>query len=146
MILPTIQYTKGWKYCTDKDACFDLPYDLFGSLPTVGNEELFTQGGKTPFLYLYKGFLWDGPSGPAIDHRGAMAPSLFHDGMYYLCREGLLDYLVWRQAADVHFRKLLLLAGISEIEAMLWYEAVHYGAAGAAVPQTDTVITIEGIT
>jgi hypothetical protein len=144
MILPTLEYTRGWKYRSELDAKFDLPYDLFGSLPVIHHEEFSLYGGKTPTLHVFEGFLWDGPSGPTIDHKCAMTPSQFHDCMYYAGREGLLDPVVWRPTIDLHFYNLLILAGMVEVEALVWYHAVRVGAASAMQPQQETVITVGG--
>ncbi len=124
---------------------FDLPYDLFGSLPTIDHGEFYLNGGKFARLVIYEGFLWDGPSGPTIDHPCAMVPSQFHDCMYYAGREGLLDPVVWRPTIDLHFLTLLRLAGMNEVEALAWYHAVRVGAESAMMPQQETIITIEGV-
>lgn len=144
-MLPEIEYMEGFKYLLNTDAHIMLPYDLFGSLPDVDHAEFMIRGGTFPFLHLYEGFLWDGPSDPAPDRRCAMGPSLFHDGLYYPQRLGLLDYRDWRLPVDVHFRTLLIESGMSEAEADVWYAAVRYGGEPSAVPQDERVIRIAGV-
>lgn len=41
-------------------------------------------------MCIYKGYRWDGPSGPAIDTMTFMRASLIHDALYQLIREGYL--------------------------------------------------------
>lgn len=59
--------------------------------------------GRTGVLTVRAGWLWDGPSGPALDTSTAMRASLVHDALYQLMREGSLpqdcktrsDELLW---------------------------------------------------
>jgi hypothetical protein len=50
-------------------------------------------------LVIYKGYEWDGPSGPAIDSDNFMDGSLVHDLLYELLRDGHLKprwkYRLW---------------------------------------------------
>ena len=51
-------------------------------------------------LVIYKGYEWDGPSGPAIDTDNFMDGSLIHDMLYQLMREGKLKRRPYRLYAD----------------------------------------------
>lgn len=51
-------------------------------------------------LVIYKGYEWDGPSGPAIDTDNFMDGSLIHDLLYQLMREGHLKRWPYRLYAD----------------------------------------------
>jgi hypothetical protein len=51
-------------------------------------------------LVIYKGYEWDGPSGPAIDTDNFMDGSLIHDLLYQLMREGELKRWPYRLQAD----------------------------------------------
>ena len=141
--LPSISFTKGWKYQTTDAVRFALPYDQFGSLPEINHPEVYACGGHEPLLLVYRDFLWDGPSGPTYDTDDSMTPSLFHDAMYYMCREGRLDYKVWRPTIDLHFLALNRLAGMAEVRALAWYEAVKNAAEAQAMPQAERIYTIK---
>jgi hypothetical protein len=51
-------------------------------------------------LVIYKGYEWDGPSGPAVDTDNFMDGSLIHDMLYQLMREGELERWPYRLYAD----------------------------------------------
>jgi len=58
-------------------------------------------------LIIDKGFSWDGASGPAVDTKSMIRPSLLHDCLYRLMKDGLLS-LKWRKAADKEFRRIYI--------------------------------------
>jgi hypothetical protein len=76
-------------------------------------------------LTIREGYAWDGPSGPTIDTLDFMRPSLAHDGLYQLMREGHLDHLVYRQPADQELRRLCLEDGMSRVRAWWVYQGVR---------------------
>jgi hypothetical protein len=56
---------------------------------------------RTGFVVIYKGYEWDGPSGPAIDTDNFMDGSLIHDLLYqYMREERLKPRWKWRLWAD----------------------------------------------
>jgi hypothetical protein len=81
------KYVLNWSYIDD------IPF----TSPVVINTEWCVVGGNG--IMIYKGYEWDGPSGPTIDTDDFMDGSLVHDALYQLIREGELG-MGSRKAAD----------------------------------------------
>ena len=75
-------------------------------------------------LIIYKGYSWDGCSGPTIDTKSSMVAGLVHDAIYQIMREGKLDRK-YRKTADILFRKLCISNGMSRLRAWTWYIAIR---------------------
>lgn len=75
---------------------------------------------------IYRGYCWDGASGPTWDTPDTMRASLVHDVFYQCFREGILSR-DWRKAADKLFRKMCLEDGMSKFRANYFYLAVRTG-------------------
>ncbi|SMC69553.1 Protein of unknown function [Desulfocicer vacuolatum DSM 3385] len=73
-------------------------------------------------LKIKKGFIWDGPSAPAIDTVDFMRGSLVHDALYKLIRDGHLKKTA-RKKADRILQRICLEDGMPKIRAFL----VYYG-------------------
>jgi hypothetical protein len=82
------------------------------------------QLGHDGVLTIQQGYLWDGPSGPAVDTNSLMRASLVHDALYELMQLRLLDGQ-WRKAADVLLRRLSIEDGCWRIRAWWVYWAVR---------------------
>ena len=61
-------------------------------------------------LTIYKGYFWDGVSGPTFDTLNLRKSSIVHDALYQLMRLGKLDRRDWRKA-DEMFRRCALSDG-----------------------------------
>ena len=87
--------------------------------------------GRLTFLAYYA---WNGPSVPPFVkiNKDSMRPSLIHDGLYQLMRQGKLDRKRYRLWVDKLFRGHLLEDGMSKIRAALWYKAVRLFASKSA--------------
>lgn len=83
-------------------------------------------------LTIFKGYCWDGGSGPAIDTANFMRASLIHDALYQLMREGVIDRKKFRKRADQIMREIALEDGMSNIRARWIYCAVRIGARGSS--------------
>ena len=82
-----IAYKAGYKYV------LQLTYSL--CVPLSPKTNIMSSGGYVHLdtsgnLTIYKGYAWDGASGPAIDSKAFMRGSLVHDACYQLIAEGLL--------------------------------------------------------
>jgi len=94
-----------WKYTLESDYSVNIDIHIpefmagtyFDGLVTI------TVDGA---LLIRKGYCWDGASGPAIDTKSIMRPSLIHDVLYQLISEGCIDS-GHRKRADIIFRKEL---------------------------------------
>lgn len=86
-------------------------------------------------LYIAEQYAWDGASGPTFDTKNTMTPSLIHDALYQLMREGLLSADL-KEDADRIFYLMLKERGMWFIRARLWYRAVTIGG-----PTSSYVLT-----
>lgn len=130
-----IHYRSGYKYQLAEDyEQHPLP-DWFRWLEPVHHRyfEILT-GQKFPALNVKGGYAWDGPSGPTIDDRHGMRPSLVHDVFYQALREGMLPANLYldgqepidlRYWADYELWRLARQDGMNPIRARLWFWAVR---------------------
>lgn len=124
-----IYYKKGYKYqlhetyqCrVDIEIPETIRVGLFLILesPLPGDAHV-----GTSLLTIRAGYAWDGASGPTLDTKKTMRPSLVHDALYQLIRSGKLDRK-WRKQADLEFKKHMLDAGMWTKKAKLWYWMVR---------------------
>ena len=92
-----VLYTGGYRYQTKLGVRLIIP-ELIGAVAeTVRNR--FIQLEPNGHFTIQRGYAWDGPSGPMPDWDCVMRASLFHDALYQLIRERLLD-VAYRKAAD----------------------------------------------
>lgn len=85
-------------------------------------------------LFVFKDYMWDGPSGPTFDTKTFMRGSLIHDALYQLMREGLLDRK-YRKCADQLLRKICLEDGMAKWRARYVYWAVRKFAKKSSMPR-----------
>ncbi len=123
-----IKYNKTYKYKLSDAEYFDLSsYITDSKLVHVGGWCALDEG----MLIIYKGYAWDGASGPAIDTPDFMLGSLVHDAMYQLMREGILDQRL-RKVADQVLYDICKDAGMPWWRAQYVYWAVRmFGAKNA---------------
>lgn len=74
-------------------------------------------------LTIYRGYCWDGASGPTWDTPSCRRGSLVHDALYQLMREGKLS-MKYKLVADSLLHKLLLEDGMWKWRADAWLWAV----------------------
>jgi hypothetical protein len=72
-----------------------------------------------------RGFVWNGPSGPAVDTANTMGPSCGHDALYSLIEDGKLSDSA-RRRADKSYRRWLKSAGVSWWRRMLHFKGVRW--------------------
>ena len=70
-------------------------------------------------LFVRKNYCWDGASGPTVDTKNTILPSLPHDALFQLIRNGYLSH-EWYKEADAELYRLLALGGMSKIRLFLW--------------------------
>lgn len=94
-----MRYKMGLKYQLDKMYITQTPIKGLHVMSNDGFVKLTPSG----FLFIKAGFAWDGPSGPMLDSQWVMTPSLVHDALYQLIREGKLSIDTYRSVADQLF-------------------------------------------
>lgn len=91
-------------------------------------------------LEIYKGYAWDGPSGPTIDTKDFMRGSLVHDALYQLIREQKLARK-YKEYADKLLHDICIEDGMSKFRAWYVYWAVRlFGKARKDHDNTSDVI------
>lgn len=75
-------------------------------------------------IVMFKGYAWNGASGPTLDTDDTMAPSAGHDALYQLIEMGAIPSSL-RVEADRDLRDWLIGEGMPEVRALLWYRAVR---------------------
>ena len=120
---------------TDKPLYYTLS-ERWANVPTFSLHEGSVQG-NTRQMNIDEGYPWDGASGPTIDTKDSMLPSLIHDFLYEAFRQGKLDPGEWREKADLEFYDLCLACGMGKLRASTWYYAIRWGAAKAARPESN---------
>jgi hypothetical protein len=139
-------YTKGFDY----HLLYDFYYqtDIF-PLQKIVTEyiELNTDG----WLFVRKGFYWDGASGPTVDTKSTIRASLVHDALYWLIRNGYLSNN-YRDKADLIFKNLLvndykpaglckgLKRRINKLRAFFWWRGVRRFGIFAVLPKYEKAI------
>jgi len=124
-----IYYTKGYKY--------QLKYTYRTNIAVYPEERIetdFTILDTNGDLTVFKGYAWDGPSGPTIDTPNFMRSSLEHDVVYQFLRLKLLDPS-WREDADKQLRATCLEDKMSSFRAWYAYHGVNVGGGFAADPK-----------
>ena len=120
-----IRYKTGYKYQLTADYEVQTPV-LCESMLVHDFFALYPSG----VLSIRKGYAWDGASGPTLDTKSSMRPSLVHDCFCQLMKERLLDYQTWGPVVHEFFRKQCIEDGMSSWRAWLWHKGVVFGRGG----------------
>lgn len=110
---------RKWKYTLEDQ----YEQSIGRQFPNIQFKFIEIENGR---LYIAEQYAWDGASGPTIDTKNTMTPSLVHDALYQLMREGLLSD-DFKADADRIFYEMLKERGMWFIRARLWYRAVVIG-------------------
>jgi len=123
-----ITYSEGYKYQLEKD--YKVKLDILNESVDTDYIDLTTDG----ILTIYKGYSWDGPSGPTMDTKDFMRGALVHDALYQCMRMGKLDANKYRKVADETMRKLCREDGMGWFRAYYTYHAVRLFGSKSADP------------
>lgn len=85
------------------------------------------------WLEAFKGYAWDGASGPTADTPSTLFPSLIHDIIFQCIRLGLLPRK-FKKLADLILKVGLVKCGMWRFRAFLWWRGVHRFAGFAVDP------------
>ena len=124
---PTLRYREGYKY----QVCGDYQIQTRIKPPEFIRSD-FLRLDTDGMLYIFNGYAWDGPSGPAIDTKNFMIGSLVHDGLTQLMAEGYLDPDVWREPIDKELIRLTKNDGMSAPRRAWVYAGVRFGGGPSA--------------
>lgn len=121
---------KAYKYQLMEDFVFETEirgYEMFLAYLKIEKDGRLT---------VYKGYAWDGASGPTLDTQNAMRGSLVHDALYQLLRENGLpqDMIV---PVDKLFRKIIRQDGMSTFRSWYWYQGLRLAKGKAAQKGTQ---------
>ncbi len=81
----------------------------------------------TGLLTILRGWCWDGPSGPTLDTKNFMRPSLVHDALCMLIRQGQLSHKFNRKNVDILLREMCREDGMSWLRSKWVYAGVRIG-------------------
>jgi hypothetical protein len=129
-----IRYKGGYKYQLFED--YKITVSINISQHLVIDKYLDLENGV---LQIFKGYAWDGASGPAIDTKSIMRGSLIHDALYQLMRTGKRAQ-TWRKQADKVLLQACLEDGMWRIRAYWVYWAVRIFAKKAAMVGTEKAV------
>lgn len=121
----TIRYKEGYKYVLNDD------YTVFtGIHPPQDIVYPFFTIGEDGWLRVKAGFAWDGASGPTLDSRSSMRPSLVHDCFCQAAKERKIDYKAFAPQYNALFRRMCVEDGMWPIRADIWLAGVIIGRGG----------------
>ena len=130
-----MMYQEGYKYRLKKDFIIDIPFaERLGEF-WYDNGYVSIDYGR---LIIRAGYAWDGASG-VPDGSDVMVPSLVHDAMYQLLREGALPpYL--RMQADHWFGDMCHERGMWRWLADLYVFGLEVGGERASRVERPTLL------
>lgn len=108
---------KNYKYRLESNECF-----ITGITGYSYNGQYFSLESNG-HVVVFKGYCWDGASGPTWDSPCTMRGSLIHDVLYQLIRLGVIP-IEFKDKADSLLRIICIANGMSRTRADLWYWAV----------------------
>lgn len=121
----TIYYRAGYKYQLAEDYACQTPIKPDKPI----KHEFFTLA-KNGKLTVKGKYSWDGASGPTIDSKSSMRPSLVHDVFCQMMRSKLLDYDKWQDTVNQLFKEQCIEDGMWAWRAAIWHSAVEFANAG----------------
>lgn len=127
----SIKYKKGYKYQLVEDAVTQTKIRPEKNIITR-----FITLAMDGTLTVYASYAWDGPSGPTIDTKSSMMPSLFHDAKYQLMRL-LLIPLACREIADDEFYDDCIYSEMNRYRAAVWTTCLRGFAENSALPASE---------
>ena len=133
-------YVKGYKYRLEGTVITTVPMGVLGTAPEVHTRFITLRRGKTygapSVLVIRDGYAWNGSSGPTPDTQKVMRPSLVHDALYQLLRDGYIPRYN-RDLCDVIFRDMYVANGAWQWHADLYLLALRKLGERAATTQLE---------
>ncbi len=127
-----MKYKKGYKYQLVEK--YTTNVQVF---PTLNINTPFIALTMEGLLTIQKYYAWDGASGPTLDTKDTMIPSLVHDALYQLLREGYLaPYSFYHlKNVDEQLDRMLRKRGMSGIRRWIWRRGLALAGGSAALPE-----------
>lgn len=119
-----IRYTSGYKYQLAEDYTVKTP--VTGCRVVNDYFTLDPDGTMTAF----RGYAWDGASGPTLDTKSSIVPSMVHDVFCQCMRAGWVSYDQWQDTINDFFRQQCIECGMWPWRAAIWHAGVEFGDAG----------------
>ena len=116
-----LHYKKGYKYISDKQY-----HQHISIRPQKSISNSFISISPDGQLVIKRCYAWDGASGPTVDTSSSMRPSIVHDALYQLIREGLLPEK-YRDEADKIFYDMCIEDGMWKFRAKYWHYCMKKG-------------------
>lgn len=119
-----IKYTSGWKYQLAETCKVQTPVTGYD----ISNDyfHLYPDG----VLCVFKGYAWDGASGPTWDTKSSIFPSMVHDVFCQCMRDKSVSYELWQNIINRFFKEQCIACRMSKGRAALWHAGVELGDAG----------------
>jgi len=99
---------------------------------------------KSGELVIFKGYLWDGVSGPTWDTDNTMLGGLIHDALYQAIRLELIPSF-YKEHIDLLFKDILLKQGMFKFRAWYYYTAVNYFGTNSCAPGDIRIPAIQEV-
>lgn len=116
MTTRVVYYRTGYRHQLAEDFELDVSeHGIFSDSPGGNDYVQLTLDGC---LIVRKGYAWDGASGPAINTKSFVRPSLVHDALYQLIR---MEVFTDRLAADKLLGKMLREDSMIIADRQPWY-------------------------
>jgi hypothetical protein len=126
-----IRYKQGYKYQLVDPYWYQT--DIFGLSLKIDSYVVLKPDGV---LYIYRGYAWNGASGPTIDSKSSMRASLLHDALYQMMAE-YPELRAWRPYADTILENVCREDGMNSFRAWTWRKAVNWFGEGAATTKDE---------
>ena len=129
-----MKYTSGYKYQLYERESFQTAIK-----PPEFLETKWLRLSSSGLLIVRAGYAWDGPSGPTWDTKNSMRGSLFHDAIYQLIRQRMLDPR-WRKVADEELGRFLKEDDMWWPRRALWVRELKKFGGSAADPKNKKIV------
>jgi len=115
---------EGYKYQVSEDEGYVCK---LRKNPFVKFENDYFEVTADGWLWIKKGYAYDGASGPTVDTANTYRASAVHDARYQLMRMGVIPRS-YRKSADIEMYRMLREDGMWYARAKPWYIGLRVGA------------------
>lgn len=131
-----IFYREGYKY-----QLYENYLQQTGIVPNFPFMGEFLSIDESGLLICYRGYAWDGASGPTVDDASNMRASLVHDALCQLMRLGVVSRK-YRLYADHLLATICLEDGMHPARALLYEKAVNWFGADASKAESERPVLV----